>query len=201
MTAAQRLLEVDAEDGAVRRLERGCARQARDPGGGRSARGLECEFRPAGPGDDRLGEISDRGAEVGVGEFATRVQLEVSANIGRADLALEAPAISRSLYQRGAKLAIRDDCGRGGVGELEAVDVEMGRGQTEVEVEAPQRRKREGLRAPPARRVDDRLRRSERSSTPAFRRDRAGDGQAPPPTSLIAIAPSICPLVSVASPR
>ena len=138
------------------------------------------EFRPAGPGHDRLGEIGDRGAEVGVGEFATRAQLEVSPNIGRADFALEAPAISRSLHQSGAELAIRDDCGCGGVGELEAVDVEMGRGQTQVEVEAPQRREREGLRAPPARRVEDTLRRSEqRLERQRFGGERAGDGRAP----------------------
>ena len=113
------------------------------------------EFRPAGPGDDRLGEIGDRGAEVGVGEFAARAQLEVSANVGRADFALEAAAISPSLQQRGADLAIGDDCGCRGVGELEAVGVEMGGGQTQVEVEAPQGREREGLRAPPARWVED----------------------------------------------
>src|ERR1700683_4772525 len=107
MTAAQRLLEVDAEHGALRRLERGCARQARYSGGGRSAGGLEREFRPAGPGDDRLGEISDRSAKVGVSEFATHAQRKVSPNIGRADFALEAPAISRSLHQSGAELAIR----------------------------------------------------------------------------------------------
>ena len=150
MTAAQRFLEVDAKDGAVGRVERGCARQARDHGGGRSAGGLKREFRPAGPSDDRLGEIGDRGAEVGVGEFATRAELEVSPDVGRADFALEAAAISRSLHQRRAELAIRDDCRCGGVGELEAVGVEMRRGQTQVEVETAQRRERKGLCAPRA---------------------------------------------------
>ena len=55
-------------------------------------------FAPPVPVTIGWAKSSDRGAEVGVGEFATRVQLEVSANIGRADLALEAPAISRSLH-------------------------------------------------------------------------------------------------------
>src|ERR1700690_3999700 len=180
MTAAQRLLEVDAEDGAVRGLERGCARQARDRGGGRSAGALGGEFRPAGPGDDRFGEIGDRGAEVRVGEFATRAELEVSPNVGRADFALKAAAISRTLHQSGAELAIRDDCGCCGVGELEAVGVEMRRGQTKVEVEAPQRRKREGPRAPPARWVEDTLGRSEqRLERQRFGGERAGGGPAP----------------------
>src|SRR6202034_445651 len=99
-------------------------------------------------------------------------------NVGRADFALEAAAISRTLHQSGAELAIRDDCGCCGVRELEAVDVEMRRGQTEVEVEALQRRKREGLRAPPARWVEDTFGRSEqRFERQRFRGERAGDGR------------------------
>ena len=128
---------------------------------------------------DRLGEIGDRGAEVGVDEFAARAQLEVSPNVGRADFALEAAAISRSLHQSRAELAIRDDYGCGGVGERQAVDVEMGRGQTQVEVEAPQRREREGLRAPPARWVEDAFGRSEqRLERQRFGGERAGNGRA-----------------------
>ena len=56
----------------------------------------------------------------------------------------------------------------------------MGRGQTQVEVEAPQRREREGLRAPPARSVEDAFRRSEqRLERQRFGGERAGDGWAP----------------------
>ncbi len=44
--AAQRLLQIDAENGAIRRLERGCAGQACDRGGGRSAGGLKGEADP-----------------------------------------------------------------------------------------------------------------------------------------------------------
>ena len=74
-------------------------------------------FAPPVPVDDGLAEIGDRGAEVGVGEFAARAHLEVPPDIGRADFALEAAAISRGLHQSGAELAIRDDHGCGGVGE------------------------------------------------------------------------------------
>ena len=147
---------------------------------GEAPGGLEREFHPAGPGDDRPSEIGDRGAEVGVREFAARAQVEVSPNVGRADFALETPAIGHSLHQSGAELAIGDDCGCGGVGELEPVDVEMGRGQTQVEVEAPQRREREGLRAPVARRAEDPLGRSEqRFQRQRFGGERPGDGGAP----------------------
>ena len=53
----------------------------------------------------------------------------------------------------------------------------MGRGQTQVEVEGPQRLEREGLRAPAARWVEDAFRRSEqRHERQRFGGERAGDG-------------------------
>ena len=56
---------------------------------------------PPVPVTHRLAEIGDRRAEIGVGEFAARAQFEVPPDIGRADFALKAAAIRRSLIRVG----------------------------------------------------------------------------------------------------
>jgi hypothetical protein len=92
--------------------------------------------------------------------------------------ALEAAAIGRGLDQIQAELAVRDGRRCGGVGERQAIGVEIGRGQAQVEVEGARRREREGLRAPGARRVEESLRRSEqRLERQRVGGERAGDGR------------------------
>ena len=97
--AAQRLLEVDAENGAIRRFERRRPGQAGDRGGGRSAGGLDVKSRSAPPRRHGLGQIGDRGAEVGVDQFAARADLEVPPKMG-GGFALEAAAIGRGVDQK-----------------------------------------------------------------------------------------------------
>ena len=98
--AAQGLLQVDAENGAIRRFERRRSGQVRDRSGGRGAGGLSGKLCSAAAGRDGPGEIDDRGAEVGVDEFAMRAHRKVPPNVGGAHFALEAPAISRSFEQK-----------------------------------------------------------------------------------------------------
>ena len=109
LAAPQRLLQVDADDAAVGRLERRRPGQGGDGGGGRRTGGVDGKSRRASPGRDGSAEIGERRAEIGVGKFAARAELEVLPDAGEAGFAVEASAIHRRFDERRAEPAVLDD--------------------------------------------------------------------------------------------
>ena len=95
LAAAQRLLEVDADDAAFRRLQRRRSSQRGDGGGGRNARGLDGKSGRAAPGRRRPAEIGERRAEIRVGQFAAGADLEVLSEAGEAASPLRRPPYAR----------------------------------------------------------------------------------------------------------
>ena len=94
LAAAQRLLQVDADDPAVRSLERRRPAQVGDCRGRRGTGGLDSQSRPAAPGRDRLAKIDQSGAEVRVGKLGARADIKVLPDPFDAGLAVEAAIVA-----------------------------------------------------------------------------------------------------------
>ena len=126
LAAAQRLLQVDADDPAVRGLERRRPAQVGDCRGRRGTGGLDSQSRRAAPGRDRLAQIGQSGAEIRVGKLGARADVKVLPDPFDAGLAVEAAIVGGSFDEARAQATVVDDDGRGRVGEGLAIDVRDG---------------------------------------------------------------------------
>ena len=133
--------------------------------------------RPVAVGRPKSASAAPRSASV---SSPRALSLRSSPRQARAASPLRRPPYAAASIKFIAELAVLDDEGCGRVGELSAIDVEAAGREAQVEVEGPRRSERERLRAPPAGRVEQALRRSEqRLERQRFGGERARDGRPP----------------------